>query len=475
MLTGVDLAKAVLNAKTRYTLLSLGSNGGPIFEGADGFLNKEDEEVRKCYTRIAARIHPDKLVHFPDATKAFQALVRAYELCCKPDLRGDESDDSREDDEEEEVEEDDEEEAEDDSEEDQPVVTKKSAVSASKKFADVATSQARARDAAKPTAASRSKSAKGRRAAGATGASSSSSRKLAPEHRTSVQCPRCHADWGSHLKGEGQEALYTSFMRGHAQVFCLTCLFEFGCNTATHRCPHCTRAFEYRPFVDFDKAALECPNDKQSGIRKACGKSFRVTRFAMSASKQADEERRRKQAEAERRQRESSKEARASRGGLAARYGDEEDEEEEAALLELGQFIVSEDCPRCGKQFSTGHAAHLKTCKGKKKGKGGGSGPSGGGSAVVKKRKRSGGGVGGFIVGSYDDDGDKAYREPKKAKTNSGSAAKAKAEKAEPAKKKPASAAKKPAAKKPAAKKPAAKKPRKQKYSDSDSDWDSDD
>ena len=95
MLSGLELAKAVLHAKTRYALLSLGSSDGPIVEEKDGYLNKDDEEIRRCYMKIAQRIHPDKLSGFPDATKAFQALVRAYELCCKPSVRGDESDDSR--------------------------------------------------------------------------------------------------------------------------------------------------------------------------------------------------------------------------------------------------------------------------------------------------------------------------------------------------------------------------------------------
>ncbi|KAJ1484714.1 hypothetical protein T484DRAFT_1796233 [Baffinella frigidus] len=44
---------------------------------------------------MSQRIHPDKLAHFSDATRAFQALVRAYELICKPQLRANESDDSR--------------------------------------------------------------------------------------------------------------------------------------------------------------------------------------------------------------------------------------------------------------------------------------------------------------------------------------------------------------------------------------------
>ncbi|EOD41711.1 hypothetical protein EMIHUDRAFT_447442 [Emiliania huxleyi CCMP1516] len=86
MLSGEALAAAVLEAKDRYALLSLGrrEGGEPIRVESDGYLNHEDEEVRKCYTRIAARIHPDKL-RCAEATKAFQALVRAYELCCKPD------------------------------------------------------------------------------------------------------------------------------------------------------------------------------------------------------------------------------------------------------------------------------------------------------------------------------------------------------------------------------------------------------
>ena len=83
MLCGAELARAILGAPNRYSLLSLGSRDGPIEVGADGFINREDEEVRRCYTRLAAQCHPDRLRDVPDATKAFQALVRAYELCCK--------------------------------------------------------------------------------------------------------------------------------------------------------------------------------------------------------------------------------------------------------------------------------------------------------------------------------------------------------------------------------------------------------
>ena len=112
-MTPEELAREVLKAKDRYALLSLGSDT-PIKPDAEGFLNLEDEDVRRVYLKMAARIHPDKIPGFADGTKAFQALVRAYELCCKPDLRADDSDDSRdeeeEDDEEDDEEEDDEEE-----------------------------------------------------------------------------------------------------------------------------------------------------------------------------------------------------------------------------------------------------------------------------------------------------------------------------------------------------------------------------
>ena len=110
---------------------------------------------------------------------------------------------------------------------------------------------------------------------------------------------------------------------------------------------------------------IECPDDKQAGVRKNCGKSFRVAVYTMSAAKQAEEDERARAEDEARRKAEKAKEARASRGGLSSRYNGEEEEESEW-MKELGQFIVTEDCPRCGQQFTSGHAAHLKKCGGKK-------------------------------------------------------------------------------------------------------------
>lgn len=195
--------------------------------------------------------------------------------------------------------------------------------------------------------------------------------------------------------------MYTDFMRGQRQVHCLSCLLEFGCLTASHHCPFCTRAFEYRP--QQWQQTLHCPNDKQKGVRKACGLPFSIAVFHISAAKAAEEAGRQKEAEAARRKREECKEARAKRGGLAARYGDDDDDNDDDA--ELGAFIVSEDCPRCGKQFSSGHAAHLSKCKGKK----------GSGGAVAKRKRAS---DASWLVGSYDE-GDRLYRQPKQAKKGS--------------------------------------------------------
>ena len=167
--------------------------------------------------------------------------------------------------------------------------------------------------------------------------------------------------------------------------------------------PHCSRTFEYRPAQSGH--TLHCPNDKQSGIRKACGKAFCIAVFSASAAKLA-EEKDRARAEVEARQRRAAaSEARASRGSLASRYGDDDDDDDEMA--ELGAFIVSEDCPRCGKQFTTGHAAHLRVCRGGQQRQHQGRQASGQGA-----RRQASVTAGRRIVGSYDEE-DKLYREPK--------------------------------------------------------------
>ena len=459
LLSGVDLARAVLKAKDRYELLSLGS-AEPIRVGDDGFLNVEDEDVRRVYIKMSVKIHPDKLREFPEATKAFQALVRAYELCCKPDLREDESDDSRsggdesDDDEEEEAGDD---ESDDDDEAAAPEAAAPAAPRARAKaptsYAEVDSDEDLDEDsdedeAPKKRAPKRAPKAKaGKQPPRKKKAPTAKKKKKAPrqrrrrstaantrgdaaERRTGVSCPRCSSGWGDHLRGEGQEGLYTEFMRGARQVSCTSCLFEFGCLSAGHACPDCSAPFEYRP-QRFD-AAFVCS-------RKSCGATFSVARFALSRAAKAGEADR-KADESRKRKAEAASRARAER---AEKLRDDDDDE--AALLELGAFIVSEECPRCGKLFTSGHKKHLATCRVATK-------PAG-------KLK------GAWLVGSTSSrDGDYVAKPRKPAA----------------AKKATVSKAKKPAAAKPASKKPAARKPKKAADSDesdddflaSDSDFD---
>ena len=403
MLDGADLARAVLKAKDRYELLSLGVAEGvvPIHVTKEGYLNLQDEDVRRCYTRIAARIHPDKLQGFADATKAFQALVRAYELCCKPDLRADDSDDSREDEDEEDGEEEGNEVDEDEDEMQDADASEE--VSTAPAANATPKSAARPKLAAKPKLAVKLKQPKSAR----TSAKAKGKAKKEPSHevateikRTGVKCPRCRADWGAHLRSEGHEGQYTMFMRGQLQVHCLSCLFEFGCLTAGHHCPFCDRGFEYRP-GRFHKP-LHCPNNKQRGVPE-CGRRFRVMQFTMGRQQQEELERKAEEDAIKRERKEASASARNAR---SERYRDDSNDDFDA---ELGAFVVSEDCPRCGQQFTTGHAAHLKACKGKEQ-----KGSKGG--AVGRKNRQQGGG--GAQEGSS---GAKKVRCEPKAVTKAGS------------------------------------------------------
>jgi hypothetical protein len=348
MLKGEDLAVAVLRAKDRYALLSLGS-ATPIKLDSEGYLNLEDEDVRRAYMRIATQIHPDKLCGFPDATKAFQALVRAYELCCKPDLREDDSDDSREDDEDDEdngegasdgeAEDESDYEAEDESDYEEEAGVEVLSDSSDDDKPLAALAAAKSPRAATPSAApppKKPKKEEQKAKAPATHKKKAAGWKLGSV-RTGVKCPRCFAGWGDHLKAEGNEAMYTEFMRGLRQVHCQACLFEFGSLTASHHCPKCDRPFEYRP-QHFRKRGC-CPNTKQRG-KPACGATFGFANITRSAKRQEAEDSALKRQAQERRQREDAAESRRKRS--SGRRGEDVDEEEEAWLEELGQFIVTE-------------------------------------------------------------------------------------------------------------------------------------
>ena len=72
-LDGTALVAAVLQSEDPWSLLSLGSDT-PLGPGSE-------DEARRAYVKLAARVHPDKLDGLQPSTEAFQLLVHAYEVC----------------------------------------------------------------------------------------------------------------------------------------------------------------------------------------------------------------------------------------------------------------------------------------------------------------------------------------------------------------------------------------------------------
>lgn len=208
---------------------------------------------------------------------------------------------------------------------------------------------------------------------------------------------------------------YTALMQGRAQAHCLTCLLEFGCLTAGHGCPDCSKPFDYRPAMfnrrftcgEAIKARQPAKRGGKAASSRGCGKQFGIMQFLSSAAKAAETEAALKAAECIAEQRARAAESRNARAARAtkARWenGDESSADDGGYDEELGAFIVSEDCPVCGKQFSTGHAKHLSSCRAaavKTKGK-----------ASAKRKRPS---LSGFIVGA-DAQVDSGYRPEKQA------------------------------------------------------------
>lgn len=91
-------------------------------------------------------------------------------------------------------------------------------------------------------------------------------------YRTTVFCPRCREEWGVPVQGLPPYT-YNYMMMGLKTYCCATCLLEFGCVTATHRCPHCRRTFDYDP-NDYHRH-ITCGN-------KGCTRPFGFMLFPVS-------------------------------------------------------------------------------------------------------------------------------------------------------------------------------------------------
>jgi hypothetical protein len=145
--------------------------------------------MRKAYLKLSIRIHPDKLQRkFDQATKAFQALVRAFERLSAPDMEDD---------------------------------IFMSEETGGKKGAKKGTSTS----------------------------TQAISRSNEGCYRTRVRCPRCKETWSEGGLDGNPDYFYNFMMTGLKTYTCSTCLCEFGCVTALHNCPHCNKYYEYSPQV----------------------------------------------------------------------------------------------------------------------------------------------------------------------------------------------------------------------------------
>ena len=80
--------------------------------------------------------------------------------------------------------------------------------------------------------------------------------------RTRVDCPRCRVEWGTAITGV-EPYFYNFMMQGLKCYTCATCLLQFGCMSAVHRCPFCAGTFEYDP-KDYHRK-IKCGNASCGG------------------------------------------------------------------------------------------------------------------------------------------------------------------------------------------------------------------
>eukprot|EP00742_Colponemidia_sp_Colp-10_P007153 GILJ01007682.1.p1 GENE.GILJ01007682.1~~GILJ01007682.1.p1 ORF type:complete len:301 (+),score=30.09 GILJ01007682.1:1167-2069(+) len=235
----MDLCHQILRCKNGVDVLRL--------SGEDITASSTIAQTRIAYRKLAVQVHPDKLQGADIATKAFQALVNAYERFCKP-------------------------------QEEVPNETEHDGTREKKKSTS-------------------------RRKPGTTLVRSNEGC-----YRTKIKCPKCRASWGDHLGGENRLPVYTHFMQGLTTVHCLSCLFEFGCLSATHLCPHCQKPFDYSP--DQYHSKVHC---------KHCEKEFGFMLYTQSEAK--EEEDRKKMRDIEERKRKRDQQSGSRQERAAKRQG----------------------------------------------------------------------------------------------------------------------------------------------------------
>lgn len=167
--------------------------------------------------------------------------------------------------------------------------------------------------------------------------------------RTRILCPRCKERWSENTVDGNPDYYYNFLMTGLKQYYCSTCLCEFGCMTAIHLCPFCTKRFDYYP-SDFHLQKT-CPNP-------ACNRQFGFFMYHASdrvikdLKKSVKEELDRKM---------KAREAKQRRAARSRRGMDQHD------LEQSFLFGLCDICPRCGEDFTesydeTAVSHHLMNC-----------------------------------------------------------------------------------------------------------------
>lgn len=257
-------------------ILNLTSGGKPVSASSPV------AQMRKLYLKLSLIIHPDKNSHLPDATKAFQALVRAFERLTQPEI-ADQVPEARDE--------------------------------KGKKMAKIQRSNVGCK-------------------------------------RTALACPRCKVGWSKSKLEGNPDYFYNLMMLGLKTFCCATCLLEFGCMTALHTCPFCSREFEYSP-SDFHRK-ISCGNER-------CSRTFGFYEYTISerVMKQLKIDIKREQ---EARAKKSEQRRRRAGRGRAASI-----REEETSFV-MG---LQDECPRCGQalEMYTDEEArrHLRGCTDEKK------------------------------------------------------------------------------------------------------------
>mmetsp|Transcript_29589 Transcript_29589/g.66319 ORF Transcript_29589/g.66319 Transcript_29589/m.66319 type:complete len:473 (-) Transcript_29589:94-1512(-) len=166
--------------------------------------------------------------------------------------------------------------------------------------------------------------------------------------RTSVHCPRCKQAWGAAVEGN-PDWFYNVMMQGLKSFTCATCLCQFGCMTALHKCPQCARTFEYSP-QDYHRR-VGCGHPKC--ISSTASKGFGFFLFSMSDRAEAALRAELKTArEQHARVVESARRRAASVAKRRGGGGQGVDAEAEAQASEAAFAAgLSDSCPRCGGSF----------------------------------------------------------------------------------------------------------------------------